>query len=174
MVLRVRPSENRDVEAIQAIYAHHVLTGVGSFELEPPTVADMRRRRSEVLKCGLPYLVVEQDGALAGYAYASRFRPRPAYRWTAEVSVYVDASRSRRGIGRALLGELLGACETQGIRQVLAMIGDSANAPSIGLHESLGFHRAGVFHSIGFKHGRWLDVVQMQRALGEGDVRPPA
>lgn len=173
MPVHVRPSEDRDLAAIQAIYAHHVLHGAGSFELDPPDLAEMDRRRREILVRGLPYLVAEQDSAVIGYAYAGPFRPRPAYRWTVEVSVYIDAAQARLGVGRALLSALLSACEVQGFRQALAIIGDSANAASIGLHQALGFRHAGLFQAIGFKHGRWLDSVQMQRSLGEGAATPP-
>lgn len=173
MALIIRPSEDRDLPAIQGLYAHHVLHGTGSFELDPPELAEMARRRRDLLDGGYPYVIATNTEALLGYAYAGPFRPRPAYRWTAEVSVYVDPFHLRRGVGRALLSNLLDACEAQGFRQVLAVIGDAANAPSIALHAALGFRPAGIFHAVGFKHGRWLDITQMQRALGPGAGTAP-
>jgi phosphinothricin acetyltransferase len=172
--LEIRPAEARDVPAIAAIYAHHVLHGLASFELEPPDEAEMERRRGEIAARGLPYLAAFEGGELVGYAYAGPYRPRPAYRHTVENSVYVRPGRERRGVGRRLLAALLAECEARGMRQVVAVIGDSANHASIGLHESLGFRRAGVLRSVGYKFGRWVDSVQMQRELGPGDRAPPA
>lgn len=169
----LRPSAEADLPAIQAIYAHHVLNGAGSFELVPPDLAEMAARRRTILERGLPYLVAERQGAVAGYAYAGPYRPRPAYRHTLEVSVYVAPDRQRLGLGRLLLGGLVERCEALGCRQLVAVVGDSANAGSIGLHEALGFRRAGVLRSVGWKHGRWLDSVFLQRALGPGDAEPP-
>jgi phosphinothricin acetyltransferase len=166
MPLLVRPSIEADISAITAIYAHAVGHGTASFEVEPPDEAEMARRRQAVLAGGYPYLVAEIDGTLAGYAYAGAYRPRPAYRFTVEDSIYVALDRQGSGVGRALLVALIEACEALGFRQMVAVIGDSASQGSIRLHESLGFRPVGVLEAIGFKHGRWLDVVLMQRALG--------
>ncbi|SDE29134.1 GNAT family N-acetyltransferase [Belnapia rosea] len=172
--IRVRPSAEDDIVAIAAIYGHHVLHGTGSFETEPPNEDDMRRRRADVLARGLPYLVAEgSDGAILGYAYASAYRPRAAYRNTAENSVYVRHDVNGRGIGRLLLQELLTQCETLGVRQMVAVVGDSANLASVRLHEAFGFRLVGTLRSVGRKHGRWLDTVLLQRALGEGDSTDP-
>jgi phosphinothricin acetyltransferase len=164
----VRDSSDDDIAALQAIYAHHVLHGVASFEEEPPTLAEMRRRRTDVLGRGLPYLVAEADGCIAGYSYASPYRARPAYRFSIENSVYVDHARHRSGVGRALLTELIARCERGDWRQMIAIIGDSGQAASIGLHASLGFRHIGTLQAVGLKFGRWLDTVLMQRALGPG------
>lgn len=169
----VRPSTEHDLPAITALYAHHVLHGTGSFELSPPTEADMGSRRAGVLANGLPYLVADLDGAVLGFAYANHFRPRPAYRFSVENSVYVAPSAPRQGLGRLLMAELIARCEAAGCRQMLAVIGDSANAGSIGLHRALGFEPVGVFKSTGWKFGRWLDTVLMQRELGLGDRQAP-
>ncbi|MBL6080772.1 N-acetyltransferase [Belnapia sp. T18] len=172
--IRVRPSAEDDVDAIAATYGHHVLHGTGSFETEPPNEDDMRRRRADVLARGLPYLVAEGgDGAILGYAYASAYRPRAAYRNTAENSVYVRHDVNGRGIGRLLLQELLTQCEALGVRQMVAVVGDSANLASVRLHEAFGFRLVGTLRSVGRKHGRWLDTVLLQRALGEGDGTDP-
>ena len=154
---------------IQVIYAHWVLHGLASFEEVPPDSVEMGRRRETIQDLGLPYLVAEENGAVLGFAYAGPYRPRSAYRFTVEDSVYVAASAHGKGIGRRLLGELIARAEGLGRRQMLAVIGDSGNEPSIRLHEALGFRRAGVFQSVGFKFGRWVDTVLMQRALGPGD-----
>ncbi|HEX5327784.1 MAG TPA: GNAT family N-acetyltransferase [Acetobacteraceae bacterium] len=171
--VHVRPSLETDVAAVTAIYAHHVRHGTASFETEPPAIAEMIRRRAEILARNLPYLVAEQDGAVLGYAYAGPYRLRAAYRHTVEDSVYLRPDAIGRGIGRRLLAGLLAGCEGLGLRQVVAVIGDSANLPSIRLHENLGFRRVGILRSIGHKHGRWLDSVVLQRALGAGDASPP-
>ena len=171
--MTVRPSREDDLPAIQAIYAHHVLTGLASFEEVPPDLLELARRRAEVLARGLPWLVAEADGAVAGYAYAGPYRARPAYRFTVEDSVYVAPTMAGRGLGRALLIRLLALCEAAGCRQVVAVIGDSANAASIRLHAACGFREVGTLRSVGFKHGRWVDSVLMQRALGAGDRSPP-
>ena len=170
----IRDGEEADVAAIAAIYHHHVLHGAASFEMEPPDAAEMARRRRTVVDGGYPYLVAEQDGRVVGYAYASAYRPRPAYRNTVENSVYVEPGRERQGIGRVLLAALLEACERRGFRQVVAVIGDSGHEASIGLHRALGFRMVGVLQSAGFKFGRWIDIVLMQRSLGPGDDTPPS
>lgn len=170
--LTVRPSTPDDVDAIRAIYAHAVTQGTGTFELDAPTAAEMARRRDEVLAKGLPWLVAEDRGQVLGYAYANHFRPRPAYRFCVEDSVYLDPQAQRRGVGRALLAELLSRCQDAGARQMLAVIGDSDNQGSIRLHRSLGFEPCGLLRAVGWKFGRWLDVVMMQRALGSGALQP--
>lgn len=170
----LRESRHADLPAIQAIYAHHVEHGTGSFELEPPDLAEMAARRRGIVERGLPYLVAEWQGSVAGYAYAGPYRPRPAYRFSLEVSVYVAPGRQRLGLGRLLLGGLVERCQALGYRQLIAVVGDSANAGSIGLHEALGFRRAGLLESVGWKHGRWLDSVFLQRELAPGDGTPPA
>ena len=164
----LRDAHDDDMDAIQAIYTHHVLHGTASFEEEPPPLAEMQRRRADVLARGLPYLVAEIDGRVAGYSYATPYRARSAYRFSIENSVYVDHARHRSGIGRALLTELIARCERGDWRQMIAIIGDSAQAASIGLHVALGFRHVGTLQSVGFKFGRWLDTVLMQRALGPG------
>jgi phosphinothricin acetyltransferase len=164
----VRDARDDDMAAVQAIYAHHVLHGTASFEEEAPSLAEMARRRAEVLGKGLPYLVAEIDGKVAGYSYATPYRARSAYRYTIENSVYVDHARHRAGIGRALLTGLIMRCERGDWRQMIAVIGDSAHVASIALHESLGFRNVGTLEAVGFKFGRWLDSVLMQRALGAG------
>jgi phosphinothricin acetyltransferase len=171
--VKIRPAERRDLAAITAIYAHHVRTGSASFEIEPPDETEMHRRYDAIAGEGLPYLVAELEGTLAGYAYAGRYRARPAYRFSLEDSIYVDPARGGRGVGRALLAALIEACAAVGCRQLVAVIGDSANAASIGLHAALGFREVGVLRSIGFKHGRWVDSVLMQRAIGPGDTTDP-
>jgi L-amino acid N-acyltransferase YncA len=167
----LRNSTDHDLVAIQTIYAHWVNHGTGSFELEPPTVADMAARRADVLSKGLPYLVCEHAGEVRGYAYANWFRPRPAYRFSVENSVYVHPDARRGGVARLLMCELLSRCEQAGARQAIAVIGDSANTGSIGLHTALGFHHVGTMQSTGWKFDRWLDTVFMQRQLGLGDTQ---
>ena len=163
--VKVRDSRAEDVPAIQAIYGWHVLHGLASFEEVPPSVAEMRVRRDSMLALGLPYLVAEDEGAILGYSYVSPYRTRSAYRFTVENSVYVRHDLVARGVGRALLAELIARCERLDLNQMIAVIGDSANAASIGLHAALGFRMVGVLASVGFKHGRWVDSVLMQRAL---------
>lgn len=170
----IRDSRDDDLPAIQAIYAHHVLHGTGSFELGPPDVAELARRRADVHGNGLPYLVAERDGRVVGYCYANLFRARPGYRFCVEDSVYVDAREIGRGIGRRLLEPLLARCEDAGCTQMIAVIGDSANSGSIALHANCGFRFAGVLRSSGWKFDRWLDTVFMQRDLGRGDSAAPA
>ena len=165
--------EEDHVAAITTIYAHHVLHGLASFEIEPPSEDDMRRRRLDIVSRNYPYLVAECAGEVVGYAYASPYRLRPAYRHTAENSVYIRPAWAGRGIGRQLISALLAECEARGLRQIVAVIGDSANRASIALHKSLGFREVGVLHSVGFKFDRWVDSVLMQRALGAGDSIPP-
>lgn len=166
--LLVREVLEPDITAIQEIYAHHVMNGLASFEEIPPNRSELAARRAAILNEGLPYLVAELDGQVIGYSYASRYRPRSAYRYTLENSVYVAPGFAGRGIGKALLSALLAHCEAGPWRQMLAIIGDSDNSGSIGLHRSLGFHLIGTLQAVGFKHGRWLDTVLMQRELGSG------
>lgn len=172
--LVLRPAVPADMAAIAAIYAHQVLHGVASFEIEPPDAAEIGRRFTAIVAQNLPYLVAETDGTVIGYAYAARYRERPAYRYTVEDSIYVAPGAGGRGIGLALLGRLVERCAALGYRRMIAVIGDSANVASIGLHARLGFRVAGVLPSVGFKHGRWVDSVLMERALGDGDLKPPA
>ena len=171
--LLVRPSTPADLDAIRDIYAHAVTQGTGTFELEAPDAAEMARRRGDVLAKGLAWLVAEQQGRVLGYAYAHPFRPRPAYRFTVEDSIYLHADAQGRGIGRVLLAELLARCQAAGARQMLAVIGDSTNHGSIGVHRALGFEDCGRLQAVGWKFGRWLDVLLMQRALGRGAIEPP-
>ena len=163
--LTVRPSSAEDLAAITAIYGHDVLHGTGTFELEPPDAAEMARRRDDVIGKGLPWLVAEQDGEVIGYAYANHFRPRRAYRFCLEDSIYLHPDARGRGVGRVLLAELIAHCEAAGARQMLAVIGDSTNAGSVGVHRALGFVHTGLLKASGWKFGRWLDVVIMQRML---------
>ncbi len=172
--LTIRPSTDADLPAITAIYGDNVLSGTGTFELEPPDEAEMARRRADVLSKALPWLVADDNGRVLGYAYANHFRPRKAYRFCLEDSIYLHADARGRGIGKLLLAELMARCEAAGARQMLAVIGDSANAGSIGVHRALGFEHTGVLKASGWKFGRWLDVVLMQRALGTGDSTVPA
>ncbi len=162
-----------DLGSIQAIYAHHVLNGLASFEEAPPAPQEMRRRFDEIAGRGLPYLVLELDGVLAGYGYCAPYRARSAYRYALEDSVYVRPDMVGRGVGRALLGALVARCAELGYRQLVAVIGGSANRASIALHASQGFVRVGTLRSVGFKFGRWVDSVFMQRPLGEGDATRP-
>ncbi len=165
----IRDSAPADLAEIQAIYAHHVLTGTASFELDPPSLQEMRDRRDNVLQNGFPYLTATRDDRVVGYAYANFFRTRPAYRFTVENSIYLAPDHIGQGIGKMLLSELLVRCEAVGCRQMVAVIGDSANTGSIGLHAAMGFRFAGVLRASGWKFNRWLDTVSMQRDLGKGD-----
>lgn len=165
MSISVRDSKDGDLPHIQAIYAHYVLHGLASFEEVPPSIEEMTARRASVLERGFPYLVAEADGEVFGYAYVSLYRPRSAYRFTVENSVYVRHDTMARGIGRALLAELIARCERLEIHQIIAVIGDSANHASIGLHAALGFKQVGLLPEVGFKFGRWVDSVLMQRAM---------
>ena len=171
----IRPAAEADVAEVTAIYGHHVLNSTGTFEETPPPEAEIAARIASVEALKLPYLVAEDDGGrVTGFAYASAFRPRHAYRYTAEDSVYVHPDVMGQGVGRALLSAVIERCEALGVRQLVAVIGDSANAGSIGLHRSLGFVDAGVGSALGFKFGRWIDVVWMQKALGAGSDAAPA
>ncbi len=173
MCTNIRDSRDGDIPAITAIYAHAVLHGLASFELEPPNEPEMTRRRAAVLAGGFPYLVAEKGGAVVGYAYASAYRARPAYRFAVENSVYVAPDRQRAGIGRALLPAVIERCTAAGFRLMVAVIGDSANHGSIGLHAACGFSHAGLLPAIGWKHGRWVDSVLMTRPLGAGAQTAP-
>ena len=170
--LILRPSTLADLPAITAIYAEAVLHGTGTFELDPPDQADMARRRDDVLSKGLPWLVAERGSQVLGYAYANSFRPRKAYRFCLEDSIYLLPDARGQGLGRLLLTELIARCEAAGARQMLAVIGDADNAGSISVHAALGFEHTGLLKASGWKFGRWLDVVLMQRALGAGDTLP--
>ncbi|ACL61976.1 GNAT family N-acetyltransferase [Methylobacterium nodulans] len=169
----VRPCGPEDIPAVQAIYAQAVLTGRASFELDPPDIPEMLRRHAGLVGAGFPFLAAMRGETLLGYAYAGPYRARPAYRSTVENSVYVDPARHGQGIGRRLLGDLIAAATERGFRQMVAVIGDSANTASIRLHAALGFAQVGVLRAVGWKHGQWLDTVLMQRALGQGDAVPP-
>jgi L-amino acid N-acyltransferase YncA len=171
--MKLRPASLADIPAITAIYAHAVRHGTASFELEPPTEAEMTHRMQAVLDGKFPYLAAEIDGKLAGYAYASLYRTRPAYRFTVENSVYVAPDMHRRGIGKALLERLIEECTARGYRQMIAVIGDSDQAASIGVHKACGFEPAGNLKSIGWKFGKWLDTPLMQRPLGDGATTKP-
>lgn len=169
----IRPSVDLDLDAITRIYGHHVLHGTGTFETSPPSLEDMAARRADVLGKGLPWLVLEEDGHVQGFAYGNWFKPRPAYRFSVEDSIYMAPEAAGKGWGRALLAELMAALERSGARKVMAVIGDSANAGSIGVHRALGFEPVGVVQSCGWKFDRWLDIVLMQKTLGLGDSTPP-
>ena len=171
--MRIRSALAADAPVLAAIYGHHVLHGLGTFEEAPPGPEEMAARLVAVTGRGLPYLVAEIDGAVVGLAYASPFRTRAAYRFTVEDSVYIAPDRQRLGIGKALLSGVIAACEPLGLRQMVALIGDAANAGSIGVHRACGFTPAGVFPAVGYKAGRWVDVVMMQRALNSGATAPP-
>ena len=171
--MQVRPAAPGDLASVQAIYAHHVLTGLASFEEVAPPLEEIRRRYDDVVARGLPWLVAEFGDAIAGYGYCAPFRARSAYRYALEDSVYVRHDMVGRGIGRVLLDELVRRCEAAGYRQIVAVIGDSAHAASINLHAACGFLRVGTLRSVGFKFGRWVDTVVMQRPLGPGDGTPP-
>ncbi len=169
----VRRSDKADLAAIQRIYAHYVAHTLASFEETPPEAAELARRRQAIIAGGLPHLVAERDGEIAGYAYASPFRTRTAYRYTVEDSVYVAPGLERRGVATALLAALIETCTALGYRQMVAIIGDSANDASIRFHARMGFREAGLLRAVGFKFGRWVDAVLMQRALGPGDGTLP-
>ena len=169
----IRPATEADLPAIAEIYEHAVRYGTATFELVPPDLAEMTRRFRALMDGGFPYFAASFDGDVIGYAYAGPYRPRPAYRFTVENSIYLQPSTHRRGIGLQLLQRLIPECEARGFRQMIAVIGDSANAGSIGLHTKCGFQMIGTHASVGLKFGRWLDTVMMQRALGEGGSTLP-
>jgi L-amino acid N-acyltransferase YncA len=169
----IRPSQDRDIAQITAIYQHHVVHGTGTFEVEPPNEADMAQRRSDVLSKDLPYLVAVDGPNILGFAYCNWFKPRPAYRYSAEDSIYLAPDAIGSGLGRALLAELCGQAERAGVRKLIAVIGDSNNLSSIGVHRSAGFQQVGTLASCGWKFERWLDVVLMDKTLGAGDTTSP-
>jgi phosphinothricin acetyltransferase len=172
--LVIRDATDADMATIQAIYEHHVLHGTASFELTPPSVDEMHKRRAAVLAAGLPYLAAELDGTVVGYAYATPYRPRPAYRFTCEDSVYIQQGMAGRGIGGGLLAALIERCTEGGWRQMVAVVGDSANAASLAVHARNGFYPVGTFRAVGYKFDEWRDTVLMQRPLGDGNVTSPA
>lgn len=169
----IRDAGVEDMAAVQEIYAHHVLHRSASFEETPPDIVEMIGRRAAIVKKGLPYRIAKLDGAIKGFAYAAPYRHRPAYRYTVEDSVYVADGAGGHGLGRMLLEDLIGKCAALGYRQMVAVIGDTANEPSISLHRKLGFRQAGLLTSVGFKFDGWVDSVLMQRPLGPGDDTPP-
>lgn len=171
--MQIRDATPGDIVAVQAIYAHHVRHGLGTFETAPPSVEEMQRRYAQVTGDGFPYLVAEAPGRMLGYAYANHFRTRAAYRHTVEDSIYIAADAMGRGVGTALLDALIQRCAALGLRQMLAVIGDSGNAGSIGVHRRCGFEHTGVMKAVGRKFDQWVDVVIMQRALGPGSSTPP-
>jgi L-amino acid N-acyltransferase YncA len=170
--LSIRPAVAADIAAITRIYRHAVEHGTASFELEAPDETEMARRLQAMLQGGYPYLVAERAGTIAGYAYAGAYRARPAYHWSVEDSIYVAPDMQRQRVGSQLLTRLIEEAERRGFRQMIAVIGDSAQTPSIAVHERAGFTHIGTLRAVGFKHGRWLDTVLMQRALGSGDATP--
>lgn len=172
-MIKIRPSTDADVAAITAIYQHHVLHGTGTFEITPPTPEDMASRRQDVLSKSLPYLVLEEHSVVIGFAYCNWFKPRPAYRFSAEDSIYLAPSATGRGLGKLLLTELMAQAERAGVRKLIAVIGDSANKGSIGVHQVCGFTHVGVLSACGWKFERWLDVVLMERAIGLGASTHP-
>jgi L-amino acid N-acyltransferase YncA len=169
----IRPAGAGDIAAITRIYADAVKNGTATFEIEAPDEAEMARRQQALLANNYPYVVAERSGVVAGYAYASHFHARPAYRWCIEDSIYVDPQFHGQGLGRLLMTRLLADAEAHGFRQMIAVIGDSGNAASIAVHAAVGFRLIGTLRSVGFKHGRWLDTVVMQRPLGSADAAPP-
>lgn len=171
--LQIRPARTSDIAAITAIYRPAVLHGTASFELDPPDETEMRKRFDAIVSGGYPYYVAERDGRVIGYAYASAYRPRPGYRFSVEDSIYIDPAAQRSGAGQALLSKLIETCTAMGFRQMIGVIGDSAQHASIGLHRRNGFIFCGTIHAVGYKFGRWLDGVIMQRALGPGDTTEP-
>ncbi len=170
----IRPSTEADLPAITAIYGHHVLHGTGTFETTPPTEAEMAGRRAAVLGKGLPWLVAEDGGRVLGYAYCQWFKPRPAYRFSAEDSIYLHPDAAGKGLGKLLLARLVDQAQAAGLRKLIAVIGDSQNAGSIGVHRALGFQLVGVIANCGWKFGAWRDIVLMERVLGDGASTPPA
>jgi L-amino acid N-acyltransferase YncA len=172
-MIKIRPSLDTDVEALTTIYGHHVLHGTGTFEVTPPSESEMAARRADVLSKSLPYLVIEDDGKVLGFAYCNWFKPRPAYRYSAEDSIYLAPLAGGRGLGRLLLQELMAQAERAGVRKLIAVIGDSANTGSIGVHKSCGFLHVGVLGACGWKFERWLDVVMMECAIGHANRTAP-
>jgi len=170
----IRPARDTDVPAITAIYAHHVLHGTGTFETEPPNEQDMAARRADVLSKSLPYLVIETSEGVLGFAYCNWFKPRPAYRFSAEDSIYLSPTAAGKGLGRLLLEELMAQAERAGVRKLIAVIGDSSNLGSVGVHTACGFEKVGVLANCGWKFDRWLDVVLMDRTIGLGSTQAPA
>lgn len=173
-MIKIRPSNDQDIDSITTIYAHHVLHGTGTFETTPPSSTEMAARRADVLSKGLPYLVLEDESGIVGFAYCNWFKPRPAYRYSAEDSIYLAVSAGGRGLGRLLLEELIAQAERAGVRKLIAVIGDSANQASIGLHRACGFSNVGTLSQCGWKFDRWLDVVLMDKAIGMGGTTHPA
>lgn len=171
--MMIRPAESADIAAIAGIYRHHVLHGSASFETEPPTVEEMGRRRAALTAGGYPYLVAADGDTILGYAYVGPYRPRAAYRNTVENSIYLRPDAAGRGLGGKLLAALIAETEALGFRQMVAVVGDSENVASVRLHERHGFRLVGVLRSVGYKHGRWLDSLLLQRALGSGDEAEP-
>lgn len=171
---KIRPSTDADIPAITAIYGHHVLHGTGTFETTPPAAEDMAARRADVLSKELPYLVMEDASGVLGFAYCNWFKPRPAYRFSAEDSIYLAPTAHGRGLGRLLLEELMAQAERAGVRKLIAVIGDSANHGSVGVHKACGFSHVGVLTNCGWKFERWLDVVLMDRVIGAGSNNAPA
>ncbi len=171
--IEIRDVIDDDLAAIQAIYGFQVVHGVSSWEEQPPDLAEIRRRRDAIVQAGYPYRVAVGQGQVLGYAYASAYRPRPAYRYTVENSIYIAEQAQRLGLGRRLLDDLINQCTARGYRQMIAVIGDSHNAMSIDFHRKMGFRATGTIDAIGYKFGRWLDSVVMQRALGPGSDSPP-
>ena len=169
----IRPSTEQDIPAITAVYHHHVLHGTGTFEIDPPSQQEMTARRADVLAKGLPYLVIEEAGQVLGFAYCNWFKPRPAYRFSAEDSIYMATAAHRQGLGRALLLELCARAERAGVRKLIAVIGDSANTASVSLHQTLGFTPVGTIAACGWKFERWLDIVLMEKPLGLAHSQAP-
>ena len=170
----IRPATPADIAVITDIYAQAVLHGTATFEIQPPDETEMARRYRALMEAAYPYLVAEVDGMVAGYAYAGSYRPRYGYRWTVENSIYIAPELHRRGVGRALLTRLIEECESRGFRQMIAIIGDASQTPSIALHAALGFRHIGKFDAVAFKHGAWRDSILMQRALGRGATTTPS
>ncbi|MEO7105538.1 MAG: N-acetyltransferase family protein [Rhodoferax sp.] len=173
-MIKIRPSTDVDLAAITAIYTHHVLHGTGTFETTPPTEQDMAARRADVLSKELPYLVIETEDGVLGFAYCNWFKPRPAYRYSAEDSIYLAPAASGKGLGRLLLEELMAQAERAGVRKLIAVIGDSSNLGSVGVHKACGFNHVGVLANCGWKFDRWLDVVLMDRVIGLGSSQAPS
>lgn len=173
-MIRIRPTNDVDIDAITAIYAHHVLYGTGTFETTAPTAEEMAARRTDVLSKNLPYLTLEDNSEVLGFAYCNWFKPRPAYRFSAEDSIYMQPTATGQGLGRLLLQELAAQAQRAGIRKLIAVIGDSTNKGSISVHQACGFTYVGILSACGWKFDRWLDVVLMERRIGMGDMSAPA